>query len=84
VIGVEIMQVFDALWHADTRSLHAFNQALLVLPPKSPEACAIKDFRLIPLIHVIGKLISNALANRLAPRLDEHTHSHFHQRSPDS
>jgi hypothetical protein len=43
VIRGDIMHVFDALWHHDTRSLHNINQALLVILPMSPEACTIKD-----------------------------------------
>jgi hypothetical protein len=58
VIRVDIMWVFYALWHADTRSWHAINQALLVLLPESPNVCTIKDFRPISLIHVVGKFIS--------------------------
>jgi hypothetical protein len=46
--------------NCDTRSLHVINHA--------------EDFRLISLIHVVGKLISKALANRLAPRLGELAH----------
>jgi hypothetical protein len=61
--------MFDVLWHMDTRNLHTINQAFIVLLPKSPEACAIKDFRPISLIHMVGKLLSKALSNRLAPRL---------------
>jgi hypothetical protein len=33
VIYIDIIRVFDALWHLDTRNLHAVNQALLVLLP---------------------------------------------------
>jgi hypothetical protein len=62
------------LWHSDTRNLHAIKQALLVLLPKSPEVCTIKDFRPISLIHMVGKLLSKALANRLAPKLGELIH----------
>jgi hypothetical protein len=46
----------------------------MVLLLKSNEATTIKDFRLISLIHCLGKLISKILANRLAPRLSDLIH----------
>jgi hypothetical protein len=71
IIRPNVMAAFDAFWHLDMRTLHDVNGALLVLLPKSAEATAVKDFRPISLIHVIGKLVSKVLANRLAPRLPE-------------
>jgi hypothetical protein len=47
----------------------------MVLIPKSVEAVAIKDFRPISSIHVLGKLSSKLLANHLALRLDEMVHA---------
>jgi hypothetical protein len=66
IIRPDFIKVFDALWHMDTRSLHAINQALLIL--------LHKDFMPISLIHILGKLLSKVLANQLAPRLGELVH----------
>jgi hypothetical protein len=68
------MAAFDAFWYLDTHNFHAINEALMVLLPKSADIVAIKDFHLISLIHVLGKLFSKLLANRLAPRLGELVH----------
>jgi hypothetical protein len=46
----------------------------MVLLPKSSQAMAIKDYRPIVLIHLIGKLISKVLSNRLATQLDKLVH----------
>jgi hypothetical protein len=46
----------------------------MVLLPKSSQAVAIKDYRPIVLIHLIGKLISKVLSNRLATQLDKLVH----------
>jgi hypothetical protein len=58
----------------DTRNLHDLNGALMVLLPKSSGAASIKDYRLIALIHLIGKLITKILANWLAPQLNGLSH----------
>lgn len=47
------------------------NQALISLIPKSPEACHVRDFRPISLVHSIPKLDVMLLANRLSPRMGE-------------
>jgi hypothetical protein len=74
VIRGDIMHLFDALWQSNTDSMHTINHVLLVLLPKTLKARAIRDYRLIALIHVVGKLISKVLGNRLAPLLDELIH----------
>jgi hypothetical protein len=66
LIRPDIMAALDAFWRLDTRDLHATNDAFLVLLLKSLEAVTIRDYRLISLIHLIGKIISKILANRLA------------------
>jgi hypothetical protein len=58
----------------DTRNMHDLNGALMVLLPKSPDATAIKDYRLITLIHLIDKLIAMVLSNRIAPELNMLVH----------
>jgi hypothetical protein len=71
VIIADVMQVFDVLWHLDTRNIHDLNEAMLVLLPKSANASSVKDYRPIALIHTICKLVSKVLASRLAPHLGE-------------
>jgi hypothetical protein len=73
-IKPKTMQASDAFWYIDVRKFHAINEAIMVLLPKKPDAEEIKDYRLISLIHVLGKLFSMVLANRLAPRLGELLH----------
>jgi hypothetical protein len=71
IIRPEIMRPFDALWWLDTRDLHSVNEPLMVLLPKALEAKAIKDYRPISLIHVMGKLVTKVLASRLSSRMGE-------------
>jgi hypothetical protein len=56
------------------RNLHNVNGALMALLPKSSQAVAIKDYRLIAVIHLIGKMILKVLSNRLATQLDKLVH----------
>jgi hypothetical protein len=65
------MQVFIALWHSDWRNLYDINDAMITLIRKSEEASSLKDYCMISLIHLIGKLVSKVLANCLVPRLLE-------------
>jgi hypothetical protein len=72
--GQDLMRALHALWHHGMCNLYDVNGALMVLLPKSSDASSLKQFRLISLIHSVGKLISKLLANRLAPRLSELVH----------
>jgi hypothetical protein len=47
----------------------------MVLLPKKQDAMAVKVYKPILLIHIIGKLFSKVLANRLAPKLSALVHS---------
>ncbi|XP_073360263.1 uncharacterized protein [Aegilops tauschii subsp. strangulata] len=47
------------------------NQALISLIPKSPDACTVKDFRPICLVHNIPKIASKLLATSLCRRMPE-------------
>jgi hypothetical protein len=69
VIRHDLMCAFDAFWHLDTRHLHNTNDAIRVLLPNSVDVLAIRDYRPITLIHIMGKFISMVLANRLTPKL---------------
>jgi hypothetical protein len=63
IIQLDLMTALDVFWRHDTKNLHATNEAEVV-----------KDYRLISLIHTVGKLISKLLANRLAPRIASLVH----------
>jgi hypothetical protein len=65
------MCAFDAFWHMDMRSFHGVNEVLL---PKTDEANTVRDYRLIALIHNIGKLFAKVLVGQLAPQLSELVH----------
>jgi hypothetical protein len=69
------MTVFDAFWYVDAMNFQEVNGTLMVLLPKTQDASAIKDYRLISLMHVIGKLFSKMLANHLATPLQEKVHT---------
>jgi hypothetical protein len=74
IIRHDLMLDFDSFWRLDSRNLHSVNKALLTLLPKSEEASGVKDYRLISLIHIVGKLLSKVLANWLAPKLPALVH----------
>lgn len=71
VIKPDIINLFNAFWSLDTRSLYLLNDALMVLLRKCPTPKKIGDYRPISLIHSVGKLLTKGLARRLAPRLHE-------------
>jgi hypothetical protein len=68
------MAALDAFWCQDTRDMHATNEALMILLTKSVDAEAVKDYRLISLIHMVDKLISKLLANHLAEKIGSLVH----------
>jgi hypothetical protein len=74
IVRPDFMATLDAFWCRDTRDLHAANEALMTLLPKSLEAATIVDYKSILLIHIVGKLISKLLANRLAPKMGPLVH----------
>jgi hypothetical protein len=57
IIRSDLMAALEAFWHRDTRDIHSINGALMILLSKSPEAQMIREYKLISLIHVVGKLI---------------------------
>jgi hypothetical protein len=46
----------------------------MTMIPKTTKVASLNDYRLISLIHNLGKLLSKVLANRLATRLGELVH----------
>jgi hypothetical protein len=75
VIKTDTMAAFDTFKYVDARNFQEVNGALMVLLQKTPDATAIKDYRAISHIHVIGKLFSKVLANRVGTCLGEMMHA---------
>jgi hypothetical protein len=45
------------------------NNAFVILLPKKQDACEVRDFRPISLVHGVAKLIAKTMSLRLAPIL---------------
>jgi hypothetical protein len=69
------MSAFDEFWRLDMCSFYMVNDSILTLIPKSSNAAALKEYRPISLIHLVGRLFSKVLSNSLAPRLGSLIHS---------
>jgi len=67
----DVMNVFNAFWAQDARSLYHVNDAYMVLLKKKDVLEEIKNYRLISLIHSFGKLITKCMVTQLAPILDQ-------------
>ena len=53
------------------RGFSKLTQALLTLLPKRADACQLRDYRPICLIHLVAKIFAKVLLLRLAPRLGD-------------
>lgn len=69
IIKPDVVNVFNAFWSMDMRSLYLLNDATMVFLRKCPTPTKLGDYRPISLIHSIGKLMTKLLARRLAPKL---------------
>lgn len=61
--------LLTAIQHGHVSKFKKLNSAFITLLPKQVDACRVKDFRPISLIHSFAMLVSKILANRLAPLL---------------
>lgn len=61
--------LLTAIQHGHVSKFKKLNSAFITLLPKQVDACRVKDFRSISLIHSFAMLVSKILANRLAPLL---------------
>ncbi|XP_073355614.1 uncharacterized protein [Aegilops tauschii subsp. strangulata] len=75
IVKRDVMAALNKLFLNNERGFGRLNQALITLIPKNPEACQIKDFRPICLVHSIPKMASKLLATRLCPRMGELVHA---------
>ena len=71
IIKGDIVAAVHKLFLGNGRGFGRLDQALITLIPKSPEACAVFDFRPICLVHSMPKISSKLLTARLRPRMGE-------------
>ncbi|WVZ64648.1 hypothetical protein U9M48_014142 [Paspalum notatum var. saurae] len=71
IIGGDVLLAMNAIHRGHVFKFRLLNSALITLIPKKDDACAVKDFRPISLIHSFAKLVTKVLANRLAPHLPD-------------
>uniref|UniRef100_A0A452YJN5 Reverse transcriptase domain-containing protein n=1 Tax=Aegilops tauschii subsp. strangulata TaxID=200361 RepID=A0A452YJN5_AEGTS len=71
IIKQDFFDVFQQLFELRGRGLSKLNQALLTLLPKRADACQLRDYRTICLIHLVAKIFAKVLSLRLAPRLGD-------------
>jgi hypothetical protein len=69
IIKEDIMVAATAVWNRKWMNLDLLNSAYILLLPKKDDACRVKDFRPISLVHSFAKLITKLLTNRLAVTL---------------
>ena len=71
IIKVDLVAAIHKFFLGNGRGFGRLNQALITLIPKTPEACAVFDFRPIFLVHSMPKIASKLLTARLRPRMGE-------------
>lgn len=69
IIGGDVLLALAAVHRGHVFNFRLLNSAFITLLPKKSDACAVKDFCPISLIHSFAKLVTKILANRLAPLL---------------
>ena len=69
VIKHDVLAAINATLFGDCKAFGRLNGALIVLLPKTADACEPAHYRPITMIHSVAKLISKILALRLAPRM---------------
>lgn len=57
IIKGNVVNIFNALWVLDSLRVFLLNDAVIVLPRKTPSPSRLKDYRPIISIHNIGKLL---------------------------
>ncbi|XP_073355509.1 uncharacterized protein [Aegilops tauschii subsp. strangulata] len=68
---VDLVAAVHKFFLGNGRGFGRLNQALITLIPKTPEACAVFDFRPICLVHSMPKIASKLLTVRIRPRMGE-------------
>ena len=76
IIKQDFFDVFQQLFELRGRGFSKLNQALLTLLPKRADACQLRDYRPICLIHLVAKIFAKVLSLRLAPRLGDMVSRH--------
>lgn len=68
IVGEDIVSAVKELFR-NGRLLKDFNNTIIALTPKVPEACRLGEFRPISLCNLMYKIITNIIAKRLKPVL---------------
>ena len=71
VIKDDLFQAAMGFYNHKTSKMHLFNEANIVLLPKTQEPTTMADYRPISLINSITKIITKLLATRLAPHMNQ-------------
>jgi hypothetical protein len=71
VIKDDLFQAVMGFYNHKTSKMHLFNEANIVLLPKTQEPTTMADYRPISLINSITKIITKLLATRLAPHMNQ-------------
>ena len=69
IVKKDVIVAMNKLFLNNGHRFGRLNQALIALIPKSLEACKVKDFRPICLLHSAPKIASKLLASRLSKRM---------------
>ena len=67
----DLFQAVMGFYNHKTSKMHLFNEANILLLPKTQEPTTMADYRPISLINNITKIITKLLATRLAPHMNQ-------------
>ena len=71
IIKVDLVAAIHKFFLGNGRGFGRLNQALITLISKTPDACAVFDFRPICLVQSMPKIASKLLTARLRPHMGE-------------
>ncbi|WVZ93633.1 hypothetical protein U9M48_039598 [Paspalum notatum var. saurae] len=71
IIKSDVLAALSAVCNGHVFKFKLLNSAFITLLPKKADACEVRDYRPISLVHSFAKLVIKLLVNRLAPRLPD-------------
>jgi hypothetical protein len=71
VIKDDLFQAVMGFYNHKTSKTHLFNEANIVLLPKTQDPATMADYRPISLINSLTKIITKILATRLSPHMNK-------------